>query len=415
MRKSKAPLIAMILLAVLSAGVVFPSGNPGPARPPTEAEKKSDELSASIDPSLIDANTGFAFAIFQELIAEDPGQNIFISPLSILLALAMTYNGAGGDTDAAMAEALRFSGFTVEALNRGFRDLMASITGADNTTTVSIANSIWYTQGYDVAAEFVETNRSYYGSEVGELDFRDAAAVDTINAWIEDATAGKITNMIGRIPPDVVMYLINAIYFKGEWTHRFSEDESRDEDFILETGGEKKVPMMHMEEEFRYARAAAYGMLRLPYGREKLVMYVLLPDEGTGVDAVIGGLDSESWKSLKSQMEDKTAVLAMPRYRFEYGAKSLNGALSRMGMGMAFGPGADFSGINPGIFISEVLHKAVIEVNEKGSEAAAATAVSMEESAPPERIEFIVNRPFLFLIADDRTGSILFMGKVVDP
>jgi len=303
----------------------------------------------------------------------------------------------------------------VEALNRGFRDLMASITGADNTTTVSIANSIWYTQGYDVAAEFVETNRSYYGSEVGELDFRDAAAVDTINAWIEDATAGKITNMIGRIPPDVVMYLINAIYFKGEWTHRFSEDESRDEDFILETGGEKKVPMMHMEEEFRYARAAAYGMLRLPYGREKLVMYVLLPDEGTGVDAVIGGLDSESWKSLKSQMEDKTAVLAMPRYRFEYGAKSLNGALSRMGMGMAFGPGADFSGINPGIFISEVLHKAVIEVNEKGSEAAAATAVSMEESAPPERIEFIVNRPFLFLIADDRTGSILFMGKVVDP
>jgi serine protease inhibitor len=211
-----------------------------------------------------------------------------------------------------------------------------------------------------------------------------------------------------------VMYLINAIYFKGDWTHQFSEKKTRDGSFFLAGGAKKSVPMMHMEEELRYARANRCTALRLPYGQEKLAMYILLPDRGTDLDAIISEMDEESWRWLRSELEEEDIALAMPRYELEY-EKTLNGVLASMGMGIAFGAEADFSGIHPGFSISEVIHKAVIEVNEEGSEAAAVTAAVLDQSAPPERIEFIVDRPFFFAIADDRTGCILFMGKVTEP
>jgi serpin B len=327
----------------------------------------------------------------------------------------MTYNGAAGDTSLAMAEALRFSGFPREALNRGFRDLMDCVVDADEEVDTSIANSIWYRLGYDVEEEFIRNNETYYSAAVEELDFSNPQAADTINEWIDDATRGKISDMVSGIPPDMVMYLINAIYFKGDWTYQFSEKETRDGDFFLANGRKKMVPMMHQEEEFQHTRGDRFGVLRLPYGQRKLAMYILLPDEGENLEGIIGRLDQVSWYRLRTGLEEKEVTLAMPRFKVEYGAKILNPVLTKMGMGIAFGPQADFSGINPGAFISEVIHKAVIEVNEKGSEAAAVTVVSVEESAPPEPVRFIVDRPFFFTIADDRTGSILFMGKVADP
>jgi serine protease inhibitor len=417
MRKKRVFLTALMLLALFPAGVALAGGSSGGGadRVPTETEKRSDELAKSIDSSLIDANTRFAFDILQELVSEDRGKNVFISPLSILIALAMTYNGAAGDTNLAMAEALQFSGFGLEELNQGFSDLMGSLVKADEQVEISIANSMWYGFGFEADDNFIERNKTYYNSEVRELDFSDPGAAGTINRWIEGATKGKIEKMLDAVPGDAVMYLINAIYFKGDWTHRFSERATRDEEFTLETGGTKKVPMMHIEQQFRHARGNNLGFLRLPYGREKLVMYILLPDEGEALEEIIGELDDESWNRLKSGLAEKEVALAMPKYRIEYGVKLLNDVLTKMGMGPAFEPQADFSGIDPGLFISRVLHKAVIEVNEKGSEAAAATAVEMVKSAPPEPVEFIVNRPFFFAIADDRTGSILFMGKVAEP
>jgi serine protease inhibitor len=418
MRKTGLFLITPILLSFFTAAIAFPGGSTGGGAPrvPTEAEKSSDGLAQGIDPKLVDANTRFAFDILQELESEDKGKNVFISPLSMLLALAMTYNGAVGDTKLAMAEALQFSEFTLEELNRGFGDLTNSVVDADEEVQISIANSIWYRLGCDVKEDFIERNETYYGSEVRELDFSDPQAAGTINQWIDDATKGKITEMIDEIPPETMMYLINAIYFKGDWTHQFSVSATRDEEFTLENGSKKTVPMMHLEEQFRHARGNDLGMLRLPYGREKLSMYILLPDEGEKLDEVIADLDAESWYQLQGGLEEKEVALAMPRYKVEYGVKLLNGVLTRMGMGIVFAFGsADFAGIAPELFISRVLHKAVIEVNEQGSEAAAATAVEMTKSAPPEQVEFIVNRPFLFAIADDRTGSILFLGKVAEP
>ena len=414
MRKMNVFLSVLLLLALIPTDTVFSGGSTGPPPfVPTESEQRSDELVKSIDSNLIDANTRFAFDILQELVSEDRGQNVFISPLSILLALAMTYNGASGDTKVAMAETLQFSEFELEELNRGFRDLTTGMMNADETVQISIANSIWYRLGYDVKEDFVQRNKTYYNSEVRKLNFANPQAKDTINTWIDQATNGKIEKMIDRISPNVMMYLINAIYFKGDWTHQFSESATRDGEFTLETGGKKRVPMMHLEEEFRHARGDNLGFLRLPYGREKLAMYILLPDEGEDLDEIIRRLDEDSWNKVLSKLEEKEVILAMPKYRIEYGVKSLNDVLAKMGMGLAFAGG--FSGINPKLFISRVMHKAVIDVNEKGSEAAAATVVDMAESIPPEPVEFIVDRPFLFAISDDRTGSILFLGKVAEP
>ena len=422
MRKTKLILFLAVLTVVifLANAALFTQCSKeqsGDEQSGEVSAEQSDELAGSVDRNLVSANTGFGFDIFKELILEDKDKNIFISPLSILLALAMTYNGAVGDTNLAMAEALRFKGFDLEELNSGFHDLMISIKNADSDIELAIANSIWYKLDYSVKEDFIERNKKYFSSEVNEIDFAAPEAVDTINGWIDKATKGKIEKMLTEIPPDAVMYLINAIYFKGNWTYPFDENLTSDDDFYLLDGSTKKVPMMSMEENFGYYSGDNFSGIKLPYGKEKMAMYIILPDEGVSLDSVTSSLDADKWNEIKESFYGSQVSLTMPKYKMEYGIKLLNDALAELGMGIAFGPGADFSGISPDIFISKVLHKAVIEVNEKGSEAAAATVVEMVTSMPmaEEIIEFRVDRPFFFVIADDRTGSILFMGKVVEP
>jgi serpin B len=407
----------VVTMTLLITGVSAGCKSGGVDSVPVVSEERSDEIVKDIDGSLIDANTRFAFNIFKRLVIEDKDQNIFISPLSILLALAMTYNGAAEETSLAMADAMEFSGMDLEELNQGFSDLMVSILNGDSEVEMSIANSIWQRMDFDAKEDFIDINKKYYNSGVRKLDFSDPKAVDTINGWISDATKEKITEMLDAIPPAAVMYLINAIYFKGDWTYPFEEDATYDDDFYLAGGSTKKVPMMNITEHFKYGKGDDHAVIRLPYGQEKFSMYIILPDEGTGIDSIIEGMDEERWNQIIGSLSDREVILSMPKYKMEYGVKLLNDSLTELGMGIAFGPGADFTGISTGIFISRVLHKAVIEVNEKGSEAAAATIVEMVESAMPaeEIVEFIVNRPFIFTISDDRTGSILFMGKVMEP
>ncbi len=379
--------------------------------------EESDELAAKVDPSLVGANTEFGFNIFKGLTLEDKDTNIFISPLSMLLALAMAYNGAVGETNLAMGDALEFSGLDLEELNSGFSDLIIAIENADSDIDMAIANSIWYKKGFEPEEDFIERNEKYYASEIKELDFSKADAVDIINGWISDATRKKIEKMLSEIPPDVIMYLINAIYFKGNWTYEFDESLTIDEDFNLLDGSSKKVPMMVQRGNFKYFEGDDFSSVRLPYGQDKMAMYMVLPDSGVEVDTTIESFDQDSWNEATRSFSEAEVNIHMPRFKMEYGIKLLNTVLEDLGMEIAFGPAADFSGIAPGIFISRVLHKAVIEVNEKGSEAAAVTVVEMVESAMPEvkTAEFIVDRPFFFIIADDRSGSILFMGKVIEP
>jgi serine protease inhibitor len=416
MKYVKTAFIALIIAAFLLACAGCRRVSAGEGLTPV-SEDRADEMVEDLDRGLVNANTRFAFNIFNQLIAEDEGMNIFISPLSILLALAMVYNGAAGETSLAMADAMEFEGMDMEELNQGFSSLMISLLSADKSVELSIANSIWQRQDFDVKEDFLETNKKYYNSGVRKLDFSDPGAVDIINGWISDATRGKIEDMIDEIPPAAVMYLINAIYFKGDWTYPFEEEATYDEDFYLSDGSTASVPMMHMTEDFEYGAFEGFKIIRLPYGRQKLAMYILLPDEGGDLDSIIRDMDEERWKDHTERLSGGEVELSLPRYKMEYGVKLLNDTLGLLGMEIAFTPMADFSNIAPGIFISRVMHKAVIEVNEKGSEAAAATVVEMAESAMPveEIREFKADRPFMFTISDDRTGSILFMGKLMEP
>ena len=414
MKKRILILTAAIIIVVLfaSTAAVFSKCS----KEGKVSSKESDEIIESVDPGLVDGNTEFSFKIFKELTLEDKDKNVFISPLSISTALAMTYNGAEGETKKAMAEALEFNGISLEGLNQSFKDLMIGIQNADSEIELNIANSIWLREGFDCREDFIDRNRRYFDSEVEEIDFSSPDAPNIINGWIKDATEGKIEKMIDKICDDVVMYLINAIYFKGNWTYEFDEDVTKKGDFYLLDGSIKKVPMMSQKQDFMYFEGNNFSSIRLPYGEEKIAMYIVLPDEGINLDSVIESLDVERWNQIMKSLCKREVSVVMPKFKMEYGIKLLNDALTNLGMGIAFSGSADFSGISPDIFISRVLHKAVIEVNEKGSEAAAVTVVEMAETAMQiDIVEFIVNRAFIFVIADDRTDSILFMGKVVNP
>jgi len=232
-------VITALLISVISFGCSSQettSGSKNTGNLPAVSSEESDKLAENTGEGLVGANTEFAFNMFRELMDEDKGENIFISPLSILLALAMTYNGAVGETADAMAEAMEFSGMEMEELNRGFSNLMISIINADSDVEISIANSIWQRSDFEPEKDFIDTNKQYYNSEVRKLDFSRADAADIINSWISDATREKIKKMIDRIPEDAVMYLINAIYFKGDWTYPFEEESTFDDDFYHADG-----------------------------------------------------------------------------------------------------------------------------------------------------------------------------------
>jgi len=418
-RFSKIIILALVIVFSLSCLTVFTGCNgvdAGAAGIILVSTEKSDEMAGNVSRDLIGANNEFAFDIFKELLVEDKGKNIFISPFSMTTALAMAYNGAETDTRDAMAEVLGFSGQSLEDLNSNFSELLAAIQNADPDIELNIANSVWKRSGFEVKEDYLARVEQYYYSSVQDLDFSRSDAPDIINEWIEDATRGKIDKMISEIDAMVMMYLINAIYFKGDWTHPFDEELTGTGDFYLEDGSTVDVEMMENYGDYKYSRNGDLEAVRLPYGRDMVSMYIILPPEDTELDLAIEEINGYSWNEFMDSFAERELNLRMPRFEIEYGIKDLLPPLTRLGMGIAFTDSADFSGMHPDLFISRVDHKAVIEVNEKGSEAAAVTVVEMElTSAPADPIEFTADRPFFFVISDDRTGSILFMGKVADP
>ena len=374
---------------------------------------------ASIDLELLDSgvlagNTRLAFQLAKALKAEDPDGSLFISPLSISTALSMTYHGARTTTKEAMAKALSYEGIQDEAISGTYQALIPYLEQVDPKVELAIANSIWVREGKEINQEFLDINKTYYNSEVTTLDFSKDSAADTINKWIETATNGKIDRMLEPpIRADVVLYLINAIYFKGKWSTPFDEKDTRDGLFTNSHGEEQTVPMMHRKGTMDYYDEGTYKAVRLPYGDGRLSMYCILPSEETTLSAFLEGMNETTWEEVKTGLaETEDVILELPRFKLEYGVKELNDSLISLGMKEAFSPYADFSGIREGLFINRVLHKAVIEVNEQGSEAAGATVVEMTESAAMEPITFIADRPFLFLIVDDSTGTILFLGTL---
>jgi serine protease inhibitor len=369
-----------------------------------------------INHGVVEGNSQFAFDLFKKLNDEDKGNSIFISPLSISTALTMTYNGAETSTKDAMEKALGFKGIDRDIINESYSNLLNYLQNVDKKIELNIANSIWIRHGQEIKENFLSNNESNFNAEVDTLDFSKNSAISTINKWIDNATKGKINRMLEPpIDPNVIMYLINAIYFKGEWSKQFDPERTYDGTFKTFEGSEQTVKMMSLKDRVLYTEGDDYKAVKLPYGNGKISMYIMLPDEDVSINEFIEDMTVEKWNDIRNNvMETDDVLLQIPRFELEYGIKNLNDSLKALGMEEAFSENADFSGIREGIYISRVLHKAVIEVNEEGSEAAAVTVVEMTESAAMEPITFIADRPFMFIITDDTTGSVLFMGKLLN-
>jgi serine protease inhibitor len=373
-----------------------------------------DVLETIDDPdvsSVASANTRFGFKLLQDLRERDSGANIFISPLSISIALTMTYNGAVGETEHAMAEVLEIEGLDRDAVNHSNAALRNSLENPDPKVEISIANSIWSRQGVEFNADFLERNRVFFGAEIASLDFSAPQATETINEWVNTNTNGKIEKIVDRISPQTLLFLINAIYFKGNWQDEFDKSQTRPGIFHLSDGNEKRVEMMRREGEYPYFRGENFEATILPYGDGRLGMYIFLPNRDSNLNKFLGNLNAGNWGDWISQFQDRRHDMMLPRFKLEYEV-SLNDTLEALGMGIAFGSGADFSGMGPSLFISEVKHKTFVEVNEEGTEAAAVTAVVGVKSVPSV---FRVDRPFFFAIYDTETETVLFMGVVTEP
>ena len=373
-----------------------------------------DALEGTDDPdvsSVASANTRFGFKLLHDLRERDPGGNIFISPLSISIALTMTYNGAVGETERAMAEVLEIDGLDLSTINNSNRALRTSLENPDPKVEISIANSIWSRQGVDFNPDFLERNRVFFGAEIAALDFSLPQATATINEWVNTNTNGKIEKIVDRINPQTLLFLINAIYFKGNWRDEFDKSMTRSGVFHLSDGSEKQVQMMRREGEYPYFRGERFEATSLPYGDGRVSMYIFLPNRDSNLNKFLRNLNAENWEGWIAQLQDRRQTMMLPRFKLEYEVR-LNDTLEALGMGIAFGGGADFSGMGPSLFISEVRHKTFVEVNEEGTEAAAVTAVVGVKSLPPA---FRVDRPFFFAIYDAETETILFVGTVTEP
>nr|WP_319571523.1 serpin family protein [uncultured Draconibacterium sp.] len=406
MKSSLFILLALFLLFASSCK----QNNYTPPRSITLNEKSAD---------LIEAENEFGLELFQKIYAgEDKADNIMVSPLSVSLALAMTYNGANGETKTAMEETLKVYGLSPEEINESYASLVAALKSLDPKVILEIANAIYSREGFPVEQDFITTNQNYYDAKVEALDFGSSQAVNTINDWVADKTHDKIDRIIDNISPNHVMFLLNAIYFKGIWQAEFNEDYTEDLPFYLENGSTVQVPTMQKTESLPYYSNNVFRAVKLAYGAGNYNMFVFLPHEENSVKNIVNELNVDNWKSWMESFTDSVNIdMDLPRLKYKYEIK-LNKVLSDMGMGVAFGDGANFTGINKGggLKIDYVKHKTFIEVNEKGTEAAAVTVVAFENtSVGPSNMQFNVNRPFLYAITEKDTDAILFMGTVKNP
>ena len=360
---------------------------------------------------VIAGSNEFAFDLFRTGNLAQHKVNVFVSPLSASMALGMAANGANGATYDEMKAALRLTGATREDVGNGYKNLMTLLTGLDPKTNFTIANSVWYEQTFPFNAAFLNDSKSYFDAEVAALDFGNSSALETINSWVSTKTNGKISAILDNIDPSEVMFLINAIYFKGVWQKQFDKSKTVDSPFYNADGSTSTVPMMGRGPGVEAAFSPEYAAVDLPYGNSAFTMTVILPNGD--LDAFAESFDEAKWNTLVSSLRESEASVYLPRFKMQWN-RQLNDDLQQMGMRLAFVPdNADFTGMSPlgnHLYITKVLQKTYVEVDEQGTEAAAATSVGVGiTSLPPE---FRANRPFMIVIRERFSGAILFIGKI---
>jgi serine protease inhibitor len=369
----------------------------------------------NVDARLVAANTKFGFNLFHTLSKQQPNENIFISPTSVALALSMTYNGVSGETKQEMTKVLELTGMTTQEINAANQGLQNSLQKIDPTVQVLIANSLWAQQGFSLKPEFLQTNQEYYQANVTELDLINPQSLSIINNWVSQKTQGKIEKIVDKIRPDEVLFLINAIYFKGNWKTPFDKSKTANKTFSLSDGSSKQHPMMSQTAVYGYYETDKFEAVSLPYGKEgSLSMYIFLPRLNSNLETFLQQLTPENWNKWMQEFRKTNCIIEIPRFKIEYEVE-LKSTLIALGMAGIFDISkADFSAMtDDNVAVASVKHKTFVEVNEEGTEAAALTSIHLLRSRLPFQMN--VNRPFFCAIQDHTTGTILFMGTIVDP
>ncbi len=368
---------------------------------------------------IIAANNELGFEVLGEVV-EDDNNNIFMSPASLFMALSMVYNGADGKTKEEIAKTMHLEGMDANELNKANASLLKMLLKDNDDIQLSIANSIWLNEEFQFQDDFAENNKDYFDAEIREFNITDSDSAKRINDWVKQSTNNKIEEIVeDPLDPNLVTLLINAVYFKGTWTHEFDKNKTKDQAFHLQGGSVKDVSLMSLNEKLAYMDNEHFQAVQLPYGDGEMSMKVFLPKEDSSLEEFKKLLTNENWIAWNKEFSERKGTVLLPKFQMEY-ETLLNDALEKLGMGSAFEDNADFTKMikeEVSLKISEVKQKTFIEVNEEGTEAAAVTSIRVELSSAPIEDSFImeVNRPFFFTITDDETDAILFMGSISNP
>jgi len=409
--------------AVLGGCLLVTAACSDPSAPGT-TPKEITALPRALTPSeqgIITAANGFGFRLLARVNEETPGENIFMSPLSASMALGMVMNGTAGATQNEMRSTLGFGAMARADVMGAYRDLIGMLRGLDPHVDFRIANSIFYRDSFGPAIEptFLSESKSYFDATTAPLDFASPAALATINGWASKATNGKIDKVLDELSADLVMVLMNAIYFKGDWRDAFDPKKTVQAPFRLEGGSTVQVPTMRRTESMRVATVGGRTLVDLGYGGDAFSMTVILPREGETVGSLVSSLDAATWSTAIAALRPSEVDLSLPRFKLKW-ERSLNDALKQMGMNLPFAPGeADFTRLSStmgrNLFISFVKQNSFVDVNEVGTEAAAVTTIGIEVTSLPQRTVMKVDRPFVFVLRERLSGTILFAGKIMNP
>lgn len=398
----------LISLSLINSCKSAPTGpTPKEVRPLTQTEAQ-----------LVSSADKFGLKLFKKVNELEQNKNLFISPLSVSLALGMTLNGANTSTYDSMRTTLELPNIPQGQINGAYKSLIELLTGIDPKVNFKIANSIFYRNTYTFEHDFIEVNKKYFNALVRGLNFNDPAAVGIINKWVDDNTNGKIQKIVDSIDDDIVMFLINALYFKGIWKYEFDKKNTSDDWFTLPNGTRSTCKMMVQEGKFNYFANDDFQAIDLPYGDGAFSMTVFLPKQNRDINSFISNITESNWNNWLSSFANQNVNFYLPKFKLEYEIQ-MKDVLTALGMGIAFDPyDADFTKLYRGperAYISRVKHKTFVDVYEEGTEAAAVTSVEIGIISVRQDIVMRCDRPFVFVIREKNSNSILFIGKIIKP
>lgn len=361
---------------------------------------------------IIDKNNQFAVKLFQQVAGLN---STVVSPISVTYLMAMLANGADAQTKADIVKALQLSGNDLDEANALYKMMIERAGAYDKTTVCRLANYLAFNKNIDIKPAYAAAMKDTYHAAVEGLDFTSSKTAARINDWCKKSTEGMIPSIINDVDPNAMAYIMNAIYFNGTWTQKFEKRDTKEEPFRGYTRNIMRVPMMHMTEKLRYGSNDTYASVALPYGNGAYSMTILLPHNGQSVDDVLKAIADKKVNEMGQEASDCIVDLKLPRFTSDV-ETPLNNVIAKLGAASMFGPQADFSHIsNSPLFVSKMFQKAKIEVSEEGTKAAAVTAAIMTMSAlpteQPKHVTFHANHPFVYMITENNTGSILFMGQ----